>query len=67
APRPTTALHTPPPRASALAAVLPDLSDALSPGEAVLLREWLQRLATTSGTATPTTSATGPAAGDTPL
>ncbi|MGW3886242.1 hypothetical protein ACWEC4_40705, partial [Streptomyces sp. NPDC005055] len=65
--RPTNAVDPPAAWAIALAAVLPDLSDALSPGEAVLLREWLQRLATTSGTATPTTSATGPAAGDTPL
>ncbi|MET8325705.1 TetR/AcrR family transcriptional regulator [Streptomyces sp. NPDC005181] len=65
-PQPANDLDTPAARAIALAAVLPELSHALSPGEAVLLREWLQRLATTSGTATTTTSATGPAAGGTP-
>ncbi|UUN30647.1 TetR-like C-terminal domain-containing protein [Streptomyces sp. FIT100] len=44
-PRPADGPDTPAARAIALAAVLPDTGEALSPGEAALLREWLQRLA----------------------
>ncbi|MGW7365143.1 TetR/AcrR family transcriptional regulator [Streptomyces sp. NPDC054841] len=44
-PRPDDGADTPASRAVALTAVLPDLSETLTPAEATLLREWLQRIA----------------------